>query len=237
MNEYALYLESGPRMKTTMVHVLDLTGCFALGPTTDEAIAATPDEIRMFLRFLRRHGDDVDPEASFTTNVVEHVIKGSDPRWGNPARGFPPDFEQLDRKKLHAHARRVVWLGQDLAAFTRSLSSRQLLARPPKGRSIHEILRHVGASEVEYVRVGGLAKSDEMKAILKAVEASRDNLPDKIEELCRLVGERFEAATDEELKRVTQRGAAPYTARRGLRRALEHPWEHLREIECRLGES
>jgi hypothetical protein len=32
---YDLYLESGPKRKKTMVHVLDLLGCIVHGPTTD----------------------------------------------------------------------------------------------------------------------------------------------------------------------------------------------------------
>jgi len=48
MTEYALYLESGPRQRKTMVHVLDLLGCIAPGPTTADALAVTPDAIRAF---------------------------------------------------------------------------------------------------------------------------------------------------------------------------------------------
>ena len=45
MTTYALYLESGPRRRKTMVHALDLLGCVAVGPTTEDALAATPDEV------------------------------------------------------------------------------------------------------------------------------------------------------------------------------------------------
>ena len=54
---YALYLESGPQRRKTMVHALDLLGCVAVGPTTDAALAATPAAIRAYLRFLARHGE------------------------------------------------------------------------------------------------------------------------------------------------------------------------------------
>jgi len=232
--EYALYLESGPRMRTTMVHVLDLLGCIANGPTTEAALEATPSEIRHYLRFLQRHGERVDSDAPFETSIVEHVTKGSDPRFGNPARGFAPDFEELTRDALQVHMARLAGLGEDLSAIARKLSPEQVTAQPQKGRAIHEILRHVCASEMEYVRVAGLGKSDEMKDLGKAIEQSTDNLADNVECLWQFVAARFEAATDEELTQEIQRGAAPYTLRRGLRRALEHPWEHLWEIERRL---
>ena len=46
MITYDIYLESGPRHKTTMVHVLGLLGCIATGRTTGQALTATPDAIR-----------------------------------------------------------------------------------------------------------------------------------------------------------------------------------------------
>ena len=73
MTTYDLYLESGPRRRKTMVHVLDLLGCVAVGPTTDDAIAATPEAIRAYRRFLCRHGEDIDPDAPFDTRVAEHI--------------------------------------------------------------------------------------------------------------------------------------------------------------------
>lgn len=59
--QYALYLESGPRRRKTMVHVLDLLGCIAQGPTTEAALEATSAAIRAYLRFLQRHGEAVKP--------------------------------------------------------------------------------------------------------------------------------------------------------------------------------
>ena len=53
MTTYKLYLESGPRKKRTMVHVLDLLGCIAKGSTTEEALDNTPGAIRAYLRFLK----------------------------------------------------------------------------------------------------------------------------------------------------------------------------------------
>jgi hypothetical protein len=43
--------------------------------------------------------------------------------------------------------------------------------------------------------------------------------------------------TPEELARVVDRGEGkpPRTARRMLRRLLEHEWEHVRELRARLG--
>ena len=61
MITYNLYLESGPRQRKTMVHVLDLLGCVVAGGTTQEALDVTPDAIKAYLSFLHRHGEPVDP--------------------------------------------------------------------------------------------------------------------------------------------------------------------------------
>ena len=83
--EYGLNLESGPRQQKTMVHVLDLLGCIAQGPTTEDALAATPDAIRTHLRFLQEGGQDVQTEDRFMIAVVEHLMEGPWLGNGNPA--------------------------------------------------------------------------------------------------------------------------------------------------------
>lgn len=64
---YALYLESGPKKRKTMVHVIDLLGCVATGPTTDAALDATPAAIDAYRRFLARHGEPIAAGAPAAT--------------------------------------------------------------------------------------------------------------------------------------------------------------------------
>lgn len=234
MTEYQLYLESGPKMKTTMVHVLDLLGCIANGPTTEAALEVTSDEIRHFLRFLQRHGEDADPDAEFTTVIIQHVMEGPWIGYGNPGPGFEPDFQPLTHDELPTHLDRLRWIGDELAAIINGLTPDELRPVPEEKRSIHEILRHTSATLAEHVRVAGLGKPEGVKELIRAIEGSTEGLGDNITRLWDICIERFEAITDEERTQVIQRGAWPYTARRGLRCALEHPWEHLREIERRL---
>ncbi len=107
MNEYALYLESGPRKRTTMVHVLDLLGCIVRGPTTEAALETTPAGIKKYLRFLERHGDGVDSDAAFTIVVMEHVMEG--PWWGNgnPTPSFGPEFQGLAGDEFEIYLSRI----------------------------------------------------------------------------------------------------------------------------------
>src|SRR5207237_5562788 len=73
---YDLYVESGPQRKKTLVHVLDLLGCVVQADTTDEALAAAPEAIRSYLRYLKRHGERVDPGEAIQTRLAEHNTEG-----------------------------------------------------------------------------------------------------------------------------------------------------------------
>ncbi|HEY7465847.1 MAG TPA: hypothetical protein VIB47_04075, partial [Dehalococcoidia bacterium] len=98
--EYALYLESGPQRRKTMVHVPALLGCIANSATTEEAVEATPDAIRAFLRFLRRAGEGADPEAPFGTRVEEHVTEGQWLGNGSPYVTYGPDLEPVTAAEM-----------------------------------------------------------------------------------------------------------------------------------------
>src|SRR5205814_1779243 len=95
MTIYELYLESGPKRRKTMVHVLDLLGCVAVGPTTEAALAATPAAIDAYRRFLARHGGPVDAAAPIETRVVEHITEGDWLGAGSPYIMFGPDRESV----------------------------------------------------------------------------------------------------------------------------------------------
>jgi len=222
-------------MKTTMVHVLDLLGCIANGPTTEAALEAAPREIREFLRFLKRHGEDIDPDAPFTTTIAAHVMEGSWIGQGDPAPGFAPDFEPLTPEDESAYRRRFQWLGEDIVALISRIPEDELGAKPEKGRVLRDIATHVANAEPEYFRGGGLGKPDGLKDALKAIEdAQADALGTRFAELWGLLDAQLERITPEVRAAQIQRGEKLWTARRGFRRALEHPWEHLREMQRRV---
>jgi uncharacterized damage-inducible protein DinB/predicted RNase H-like HicB family nuclease len=244
MTQYPLHLESGPRRRKTMVHVLDLLGCTAHGPTTDAALEAAPAAIRDYLRFLQQHGEAVDPEAPFTTAVAEHVMEGSWLGNGDPTPGFGPDFLPLSAGDLGIHLRRLGWLQESLLEPVRDLPSEQWLAEPAGGgRSIARIIEHVAESHCVYVRytvgkVDGL--SEALRAVQTALNVSRftfsevEDTAAALTHLSRLSASRLEVMTEAERTQQTPHGQVTWTARRGLRRMLEHAREHALEIASRI---
>ncbi|NTV37504.1 MAG: hypothetical protein HGA53_11180, partial [Anaerolineaceae bacterium] len=114
MTKYALYLESGPRQRKTMIHVLDLMGCIVQGPTSLEAIDAAPAAIRTYLHFLQRHGENVSPLEDVTVEVAEHIMQGIWLGYGDPTPGFSRDFESLTRDDLKIYLQHLAWMQNDL---------------------------------------------------------------------------------------------------------------------------
>lgn len=233
MTNYPLYIESGPRKKTTQVHVLALLGCVVHGPTTEEALATTPREVRRFLAFLTAHGETVDPAAPFTTTIAAHVMEGSWIGQGDPASGFEPDFAPLERGELATHLQRLGWLREDLLALIAGLTEAELLAKPEQGRPLYSVIEHAAGAHYTYMQAM-IGKVEGLLPALKEVQLGPLSLDGALPRFWTISSARLAAMTDDEGTRQVQRGEKLWTARRGMRRTLEHEWEHFREIERRL---
>lgn len=233
--DYALYLESGPKHRKTMVHVLDLLGCVAVGPTTEEAIANTPEAIVAYLRFLRRCGEDVNPEAFFTTHVEEHITEGTWLGNGDPYIAFGPDMEPVSQAELKLLVNRVLTLRNELASWVESASDADLEAMVQgSSRSSRSILLHVLGPTGGYVSpvMGTIRGVSTLQT-----QAERGQLPiaEALRQTAAIVAERLSAATEEQRTQPVVRPKEVRTLRKGLRRTLEHDWEHLAELSRRPG--
>ena len=121
---YALYAESGPQRKKTLVHVLDLLGCVVQADTTDEAVAAAPDAIRAYLRYLERHGEKVDPDEKIETRLAEHNTAGM---FSGQAI-WPQDLKPLSPAALARYLRWLEWSRADLLALVKGMDETRLRA-------------------------------------------------------------------------------------------------------------
>ena len=235
MTTYRLYVESGPQHRKTMVHVFDLLGCVERGATTDEALANAPEGIRDYLAFLRRHRERSLPSAKdpVETEVVIHVTEGTRLGEGDPEVGFAPDFAPLIEDQQWTYLRRLDWMQREFLELFASVPPSDLSVRPEAGRPLREILAHVASAQYAYLQPP-LSKPAGLAALVRAVEEGPDPL-DAFAECARLGLERLAAITDEERVATVQHGAKQWTARRAVRRMLEHQWEHLVEVRARLG--
>ncbi len=234
MTSYDLYLESGPLHRKTMVHVLDLLGCVAVGPTTEAALAATPDAIRAYCRFLRRHGEPADPDAPFETRVAEHITEGDWLGNGSPYLVFGPDFQPVTGAEIETFLNRYHGLREELAVWAAAQTGERLDAPAGSGRTARAVLLHVLGATGGYLSAA-LGSAPGFSHLHGAAERGELDLAEALRRSAALAAERVRAATPEERAAVRQLPKGPRTLRKALRRLLEHDWEHLAELSRRPG--
>lgn len=221
-----------------MVHVPDLLGCVKVGPTTEEAVEAAPEEIRAYLSFLRRHGEDADPESEFRTAVAEHITEGQWLGNGDPTITFASDRKPPGPRTVARAAERFRWHRAETLDLVGGLSAANLQARPASGdRPLGQIVHHVLDASRGYLMT--LGSQPELNALTREVEKGDASPVEALRGSTELIAERVAAMTPEERAISIQRGRDRWlwNATKFLRRTLEHEWEHLREIQRRLAVS
>ena len=231
---YALYLESGPKHRKTMVHVLDLLGCIATGPTTEEALAATPDAIDAYRRFLARHGEKLDVAARINTRIAEHQTEGMWMGQGSPYVTFSPDLKPIAARELAVLLGRLHATRESLASWAASRTDKQLDATTADGRSARSILLHVMTGPGDYLSaaIGGAKGFSRIHT-----QAERGEIPlgDAFRTIEKMAADLVRGTTPEQRKAVVQQPNTQRTLRKAMRRMLEHDWEHLTELARRRG--
>jgi predicted RNase H-like HicB family nuclease/uncharacterized damage-inducible protein DinB len=235
MTIYDLYLESGPRHRKTMVHVLDLLGCVAVGPTTEDAVAAAPQAIRSFLRFMQARGEVLDPEGGLETRVAEHITEGTWLGNGSPYVMYGPDFEPVTQPALDLYLRRFGWIRTALADWAETQTKDQLDAQPDAGgRTGRAILLHVMGATGGYL-AAGLGSAPGFSRLYGQAERGEIPLAAGLRQGLTMAIERAGRSTEAERQRIMQKSQGPRTFHQTLRRMLEHDWEHLSELARRGG--
>lgn len=235
MKVYPYLAESGPKRRKTMTHVLDLPGCIAVGPTTDEAVAATPEAIRLYLRFLERHGEAVDPDEPFTIELAEHVTEGGWLGNGDPSINFPRDLEPFTPEEAQEHLRQFRWMCEELADWAETQTDEELAANPAeKGRTARAILLHTIAPVGGYL-AAALGGAKGFSALAAACERGEVPLDVAQRMLADMAEARVAEATPDQYAAVIQHTSGTRTLRKKMRHLLEHHWEHLAELSRRPG--
>jgi predicted RNase H-like HicB family nuclease len=233
MRVYQLYLESGPKHMKTMVHVPELLGCVVTGPTTEETLKRTPDEIRAYFRFLKRHGEQVDPDADVQTEVVAHFTEGIFLGQGDPTLIIGNDLEPLTQEDVEEYIKRAAWMRFDMIDIVDGLTEQQIEAKPDKGRPIRRILEHCYHAEYAYIRHFG--KLPDVSGPGNTEELPLPVLLDRMAFVQEKEFERLRSITDAQLSEPIVHRNYDNTPRQYLRFMVSHAWDHLAEIKTRLG--
>jgi hypothetical protein len=213
--------------------VFGLPGCRSIGGSVDEVRELLPAAIGEFQAWLAWHGEQSLAEEGTDFEFVEDVSSNAEFCF------------EADRQPLQAGGVAMVieWLRfaqRDLADRARFLPATVLNWKPPASavkidqiypdvRTINDMLSHVvSALNFHLSGVGDLTKRLPAPEGPLALDAAFD-----------LAAARLRALNAEELagevyRRSTPRGESEWSARKALRRVLNHVRFHTREIEQRL---
>ncbi len=237
MTTYHVHLESGPQRRRTMVHVLELLGCTANGPTTEEALAATPEAVQQFGAFLKRHGESFDARAAVHVKVEEHITKGEWLGNGSPYLVFADDLKPLSDVEIDTLLARFAAMASEFGGWAATQPAPALDAKPAGGgRTARAMVLHAVGSPGAYLSAA-LGGAPGFSRIVTLAERGELPLQDAWSRVAELVESRVRQTTPEQrrARRVLGGGARVYTLRKAMRRTLEHTWEHLAELSRRPG--
>lgn len=246
MAQYAVYLEISPSPQPSplrgegeeggecLAHAVDLPGCTVRASSRAEALARLPAAIGDQLAWLRRYGEPAPPENEPVEVEVAGESYGFGPfNPGDAAALLPPDLAPASPEEMETYFRLMAHTRADLLALVEGLPD-ELLDREPDHDSwpIRRILRHVGNAEEWYI--SRLVPPDTLPP-----EWEHDDELPLFEFLAmerRTAVDRLRRLTAEERAAVvyptqwTNHPDEPWTARKALRRAVEHEREHAGQV-------
>lgn len=233
MAKYAVYLECG-KGGLCMAHVLDLPGCFVRAANRSQALQALPEAIGAVAAWLRQHNEPAPGEAeAVLLEVAEEIndIGPFDP--GDAAALFQPERASIDPKEMENAFRLMGHSRHDLLELIDGLPEEALPWQPyEQAFSIQRTLRHIGNAEEWYVsrilpaeRLPAEWEHDDEMPLMEFLHMQRATALDCLRRLSAEERSGVYYPT-----RWTKHPGEAWTARKVLRRFLEHEREHTAQI-------
>lgn len=219
-----------------MAHVIELPGYMVVAASRDDVLERLPGAVRDYVEWLRGHGEMLPGAEGPYRFRQDAVVRGVGPALrGDEAALFPQDMDPVTDDDLATYLKIAGFNRADLLSLTQSLPDDALdLKSDPEAMSAREILRHVGNAEQWYVSrlvepetLPPEWQDDERLPIFEFLEMER-----------RTATERLWRLTDEERSALVMpirwakdpENPEPWTARKALRRLVEHEREHVSHI-------
>lgn len=235
---YAVYVEVG-RDGRCMAHVPALPGCFVIAESREEALGRIPSAIVDAHAWLRRHGEPAPPAGEpVEVEAAGESVPGGPFGTGDTDALFGPDREPVTPAEMERQFRLMAHSRADLLELVRDLPEEILDWRPdPQSFSMRGLLRHVGNAEEWYVSrlvapetLPAEWEHDEELPLFEFLEMERRTALTRLRELS--VEERGGLFYPTQW---TDYPEEPWTARKVLRRFLEHEREHTAQAREILG--
>lgn len=228
---YRVYLDGAPG-GPWMGHVLEETGCIWIAASQEEVLARGPEAVAAFFAWLRGHGEPgagpVEP-AQITLEFVDAQEVAGCGQSGAAVGFFAPDRAVATVDDIATAVRRLGYARRDLLEAAAGLGAEALDWRPPgKKRTVRENLVHVRNCHGFYLsRLLGRSGAETALTV---------PWPEETFAALTWVMERAVAALLD-LPPTLRAGVFParqpaedWTARKMLRRFVEHEREHVEVV-------
>jgi len=229
------------RSGRVMAHLLDPPGLgvrFETREAMERGLAAAIDE---HLAWLRSHGEPSLPEGGAFL-VEEEVEVEGDFESGDDVGFYTPDAEPVTPEEVERYLRIASWAHEDLALLVRPLSNDLLDWRVnERRRSIRGSLLHIAQAELWYMT--RIMDDPTVEGIPEAIAHVRKRLnekPDAVLDGLQAAWDAFQRFARGLPPQWRERIVTPswyasiperWTARKMLRRCIEHCREHTKGIE------
>ncbi len=241
MNVLDIYLDVADSGRV-MAHLLEPPGLGVAFASRADLRTLLPRAVAAHLAWLRRHGEPVPPARPDRYRIAHEIFAAGNFESGDDVGFYPPDAVPVTPEEVDRYLRIAGHAHEDLLKLVRGLSQVALdWVRDQHTRPIRTILRHVVAAELWYMtRIIDDPDAHGMPEILDGVDRRIDAREDMVERL-RIVWPTFQqwarSMTDDLRGRVTvaawftERKNERWSARKMLRRCIEHCREHTGSVE------
>ena len=216
---YRACLESGYDTAWTFAHVPELLGCFSKERSREMALEKLPDRIQSHLSWLKTKGESVSLKGEITVMITEkfNCFMVGDYEVG---ACFEADRKPVGREESQAAIRRMSWNREELLSKVAHLPA-EVLDKKLAGsaRTLRQVLNHIAGAELWYI--------DRIKSNIPSFKSFPEEALARLSTVRDFVIAELLKLSEEELSKVVVKDHEEWTARKVLRRLLEHEREHL----------
>ena len=145
---------------------------------------------------------------------------------------FETDLQPVSVQEIEVFIKRLETMAEEVEALILPLPPEDISAEPEKGRSLEAILEHVLESEYSYMYAFG--KLEGLPGLGSIISRREGHILDWTSHVREAIFQRLRSLDEKERSEPFVHWKYTRTARKILRRMLEHQWEHLLEIRQRL---
>src|SRR4030067_2610479 len=214
---YRVSLESGYDVVWTFAHVPELLGCFSKKRSREMALEKLPDRIQSYLSWLKTKGESVTLKGEITVTITEEFkcFMVGDYEVG---ACFEADRQSASRDEIQVAQKRMGWNREELLAKVAHLPA-EVLDKKLAGsaRTLRQVLNHIAGADLWYI--------DRIKSNIPSFKFFPEDAFARLSSIRDFVITELLNLSEDELSKIVVRDNEEWTARKVLRRLLEHERE------------